>query len=266
MHTRSWRIAAALLAVCSLAGVRPAHAYRPFDFSDADVAEEHTLEIELAPVEFARRGPDHELRVPALTLNFGLGGGYELGVEGVRNVPIEGEGDEALGPTVFESGASITKLVRGGRLQEKQGPSIAVEGIALFPTREGPHMGFETNGVISTAGKTGAVHFGVAASRLPTGEDEAGAGLILETHPFHGWRPVVELKAIGTRGEATDKGLLTGVIFQPSDGLAFDFAVNYGESGGERWTELRGGATYQIGRRGFKNIKNYVKYHLRRER
>jgi hypothetical protein len=53
-------------------------AYRPFDGTDADVAEEGTFELELAPVGYVHQPSYDALVVPSLVLNQGIDDDVEL--------------------------------------------------------------------------------------------------------------------------------------------------------------------------------------------
>ena len=58
-----------------------AHAYRPFDGTDADVAEAGEFELELGPAHFYGQGPHHYVIAPATVLNLGLVPRLELVVD-----------------------------------------------------------------------------------------------------------------------------------------------------------------------------------------
>src|SRR5215470_16318472 len=87
MHCRKRRPqggGAYLLAVCfvwSVTHVTAANAYRPFDGTDAAVADEHEFELELGPLGYLREGSAKSLIVPAITANFGLGSDREIVLE-----------------------------------------------------------------------------------------------------------------------------------------------------------------------------------------
>ena len=49
-----------------------ADAYRPFDGTDAAVAETGEIEIELGPVEYLRTGAERMLLAPDLRVNYGF--------------------------------------------------------------------------------------------------------------------------------------------------------------------------------------------------
>src|SRR5947207_5852747 len=81
---RRFGVAAALAAMAALScwSGGPAEAYRPFDGTDAAVAETGEVEIELGPVEYLRFGPDRTLLAPNVRINYGFTPGWEAVLEG----------------------------------------------------------------------------------------------------------------------------------------------------------------------------------------
>ena len=75
---RLLRIAAMCALACLGIAVRPAHAFRPFDGTDAHVAEPHLFELEMSPISYARMGSNRFLIAPEITLNYGTGSGFEF--------------------------------------------------------------------------------------------------------------------------------------------------------------------------------------------
>jgi hypothetical protein len=57
-------------------------AYRPFDGTDAAVAEKGEMEIELGPVEYLREGAERTLLAPDLRINYGFIPRWEAALEG----------------------------------------------------------------------------------------------------------------------------------------------------------------------------------------
>src|SRR5262252_1839309 len=57
-------------------------AYRPFDGTDAAVADTGEMEIELGPVEYLRAGAERTLLAPDLRINYGFIRGWEAALEG----------------------------------------------------------------------------------------------------------------------------------------------------------------------------------------
>jgi hypothetical protein len=61
---------AALVVLTCWSGA--ARAYRPFDGTDAAVAETGEMEIELGPVEYLREGAERTLFAPDIRANYGF--------------------------------------------------------------------------------------------------------------------------------------------------------------------------------------------------
>jgi hypothetical protein len=59
-----------------------AWAYRPFDGTDAAVAETGEMEIEFGPAGYLRTGSQSWLVAPAAIANLGVASGWELVLEG----------------------------------------------------------------------------------------------------------------------------------------------------------------------------------------
>ena len=57
-------------------------AYRPFDGTDAAVADTGEIEIELGPIEYLREGAGRMLFAPDLRVNYGFISGWEASLEG----------------------------------------------------------------------------------------------------------------------------------------------------------------------------------------
>jgi hypothetical protein len=75
--------AAAALAVAAVSlWSGETEAYRPFDGTDAAVAETGEIEIELGPVEYLRVGAERTLLAPDLRINYGFIPGWEAALEG----------------------------------------------------------------------------------------------------------------------------------------------------------------------------------------
>jgi hypothetical protein len=115
----SFATAAALTCWCG-----DAQAYRPFDSSDAAVAETGEMEIEHGPVEFLCDGSERTLFAPNLRINYGFTPGWEAVLEGIVAIAIglreasaskyerreKNPGDGAL--MAYSTAASIASSVR----------------------------------------------------------------------------------------------------------------------------------------------------------
>jgi hypothetical protein len=133
--------AAALACWCS-----NAQAYRPFDGTDAAVADRDQLEIELGPAEYRRQGAERTLFAPNTRFNYGFAPGWEAVVEGqVVHSLNAGVG----GTSLVGNGAFLKGVLREGVLQEKTGPSVATEfGLLLPGIRDERGTGASVAGIV----------------------------------------------------------------------------------------------------------------------
>jgi hypothetical protein len=110
----------------------PALAYRPFDGTDADVADQGEFELELGPVQFQRVRGRNALLVPATVLNLGVLPRTELVVDFVGNVPLSARANEPR-YSLIDTDVLLKIVLRKGALQDETGPSIACEGGPTLP-------------------------------------------------------------------------------------------------------------------------------------
>jgi hypothetical protein len=111
------------------AGFRAAWAYRPFDGTDAAVADPGEVEIELQPAGTLWVNGQPALVAPDIVYNYGLIKDWELVLQGTGLTPLS-----PSGPTELVGGGAFLKhILREGVLQDKSGPSIATEFGLLTP-------------------------------------------------------------------------------------------------------------------------------------
>ena len=178
--------AAALACWCSAAD-----AYRPFDGTDAAVAETGEVEIELGPVEYLREGAGRTLLAPDLRINYGFIPGWEAALEGKV---AHGLTAGIPGTSLVESDALLKGVLREGSLQEKPGPSIATEFGVLLPGINDEHgTGAVLNGIVSQRWDWGTAH--VNAQIALTREQHADYFLDTIIEGPRDWvvRPVAEI-------------------------------------------------------------------------
>ena len=104
-------------------------AYRPFDGTDAAVAEPGEMEIEFQPAGVLSSNGQRTLVAPATVLNFGMAKNWEAVFEGRFETPLDTSGPTSL----TDAGAFLKNVLRPGVLQDQAGPSIATEFGALLP-------------------------------------------------------------------------------------------------------------------------------------
>jgi hypothetical protein len=233
-------IAAALLAMSLCAGT--AWAYRPFDGTDAAVAEPAEVEIELGPAQYFREGPERTLVAPAAILNVGLGSRWEAVLEGQYAHSLS---DEAPRSSLIENGAFLKNVLREGSLQDKPGPSLATEFGALLPGIGSEHgTGASIGAIVSEQWPRLTVHLNVVAALTRDHHGDIFIGAIFEG--TLGWpvRPVAEVfYERDSTGLETVSGL-AGAIWQWDRSLSFDLGVRRARSGDRDVDEVRAGLTW----------------------
>lgn len=233
----------AILVAVTMSWPAIASAYRPFNSTDAAVADEGDVELEIGPLGYVQ-GPDRTLVAPSLVLNRGFAGGWEAVLEGRHLVQL---GSEIQEPRlrVEDTALSVKHVLRPGTLQEKSGLSIATELGALLPTVHGePGVGAEWALVFSQRWPALTVHVNGAAAWTRAHELAPFGGLILEGHDAWTVRPVAEVFVEAERGSATTVSGLVGAIWRVREGLSFDAAARRARAGGVDTTELRLGLTW----------------------
>lgn len=216
-------------------------AYRPFDSTDAAVADKGAWEIELEPVGWRHDDNGAQWVTPALIVNYGLADDWEAVLEGRNNVFARG------GAEFSDAAASVKTVLREGSLQEKEGVSLGSEFSVLLPgigTEDG--AGLEWTLLASEQANWGAWHFNAGPMLTRDGGGGIVMGGILEGPKDWIVRPVAELryeKAFG--GEALFAQLI-GLIWPVHEGLAFDLAYRHAREGGRPDEQLRAGVTFDL--------------------
>jgi len=228
-----------------------AHAYRPFDGTDADVTELGTFELEIGPVHWYSQDESHYLIAPATVLNFGYAKGWELVVDfqnlvGLERVPGTSQ-DKLLDTDIL----SKVVLVPGALQNVGRGPSVALELGPLLPNLGGGENGFgaSCNVIVSERWRGVTVHLN-SWVELTRGNLHADwfEGVIVEGDADKSVRPVsewfVERELISTM---TTFSALVGGIWRAREGLDLDVGLREASVGGERASEVRLGLTWTLG-------------------
>jgi hypothetical protein len=221
-----------------------AHAFRPFDGTDASVAGVGEFELELEPLGLLRQGSERTLIAPQMVLNLGVAEGWDA--------VLQGQGETARPPssantTLVENGAFLKGVIRDGVLQGKSGPSIATEfGVLLPGVNDEAGLGGSWAGVISYRLGPATVHFNAEAALTRQRHGEIFLSTIVEG-PYD-WvvRPVAEIAYDRETGVQETSSILVGAIWQFRDDLAFDFAVRQRRRNNQSLTEVRAGVTYSF--------------------
>jgi len=234
---------AVLLAVLSAGEAR---AYRPFDETDADVAELHVLELEFGPLQL-QRSAGFTAYVPTLILNLGVLPGWELVVDALGSVPVGSP--RAPGATgQLETGLALKGVVRRGSLQGGEGPSVAIEPELLIPSTAAPSaFGVAAGLIISQRWPALTVHLNLVPAWSRAHEAAVLAGVIVEGPNDWVVRPVGETYVEAEHGAAalTVSGLV-GLIWRASPGVTLDGALRVATVDAAALIELRLGLTWDV--------------------
>jgi len=236
----SYVIAAGVVATAGFAGMVPALAYRPFDGTDAAVADPGEVEIEFQPAGRLREGAERSLIAPAAVFNYGFAKDWEMVVQGQLSTPLSSGVPAALTDAAF----LLKHVLKPGSLQDQAGPSAATEFGVLLPDSSGSSgVGASWAGIVSQRWEWGAVHFNVQTTLMRDHHADLFVGTIVEGPA--GWkvRPVAEVFYEDEIGKARTLSGLVGLIWRVSDKLAFDVAVREARTNGQTVNEIRAGLT-----------------------
>jgi hypothetical protein len=236
---------AALAAAAVSLWCGEAEAYRPFDGTDAAVAETGEVEIELGPVEYLRVGAERMLLAPDLRINYGFIKGWEASLEGKLT---HGLTAGIPGTSLVESQALLKGVLREGSLQEKPGPSIATEFGVLLPGINDQHgAGAVLNGIVSQRWDWGTTHFNAQIELTREQHVDYFLDTIIEGP--HDWpvRPVAETFYERDVSVFRTGSALVGAIWQVQDNIAVDFGLRGARVNNQTAGEIRAGVTFAFG-------------------
>ena len=243
--TRSQRNAGLVLSpILAMAWSGDALAYRPFDGTDAAIAEPGQVEIELGPAQYLQIGSERTLVAPTVVLNYGLSERWELVLQGeaVHSLMQDSPKSSLVGNGLF-----LKAILREGSLQGQPGPSIATEFGFLLPSiNDDPtnSTGGSVAGIVSQQWPWLTVHFNAALAITHQQTADAFVGLILEGP--HDWplRPVAEVFYERDFGGVTTRSALVGAIWQVRDNIAFDVGLRGAQVNDQPLREVRFGVTF----------------------
>ena len=223
-----------------------ARAYRPFDETDADVAELHVIELEIGPLQF-QRSAGRTGWVPTFIFNYGVIPGWELVIDSDLSGTVAGPREPG---EVFqlETGVAFKGVLRKGSLQDESGPSIAVEPELLLPATAGPSgFGFAAGVIVSQRWPALTVHLNLVPAWSRAHNLAGLAGVIVEGPSEWTVRPVGEVYVEGEHAVVgVTSSFLGGLIWRISDRVSTDAAVRVGTVSGISLVELRVGLTWGL--------------------
>ena len=236
--SRSKQIAAGVIVgICTVGWAAPALAYRPFDGTDAAVADLGEVEIEFQPAGAISAGATKP--VSEAIFNYGFADRWELVLQGTAQVL-----PEAAGPLSVSNGAFLKYVLVPGVLQGKQGPSVATEFGPLLPPAGGSGVGFSWTGIVSQRWDWGTIHLNTATNLTPDQHGELFFDAIIEGPNEWKVRPVFEFYSDSVINQQQTYSALAGAIWQVNDKLSFDAAFRHALVNGRAVNEIRAGLTF----------------------
>jgi hypothetical protein len=233
-----------LVLLCISSSSNQVLAYRPFQGTDAAVADFGELETEFGPAEPMRAGPQRLLTTAETVFNLGIAEGWEAVLQR-QAVTLLSPGP--VQTTLIGNEFSFKNIVREGVLQEKNGPSIAVEFGPLLPGINGePGTGATLGGIVSSRWGWLTTHVNAAATVTRSHHADAFFGTILEGPWDWPVRPIAEVFYEREWGVAETVSGLAGAIWQVNDKLALDIALRDARVNGRTVNELRAGVTFGL--------------------
>jgi hypothetical protein len=229
--------------LCLTVGTVPASAYRPFDGTDAAVADKGKMEIELQPAGGFKDASGTTLIAPATRFNYGLSETWEAVLEGQIETPLSPSGPS----TLTAAGAFLKGVLREGSLQDKSGISVATEFGLLLPDSSGEsQLGASLAGIVSQRWDWGAIHLNGQASLTREHRADLFLSAIVEGPAKWTVRPVAEVFYEREFGNAETISGLVGLIWQVREDLAVDVGLRHAVTNGRALNEVRAGVSFSF--------------------
>ena len=237
-----WRIAITTMLLLAVVAVgRSALAYRPFNGTDAAVAEPGVVELELGRIQYFELGQTPTLFSPDVVLNYGIGERWEFVLQGRLAHELL---PDSQGPNLVDNGVFLKGILREGSLQDKAGPSIATEfGLLLPATRDEPGTGASLAFIVSQRWQALTVHLNAEVAMTRQQLPDTAFSVILEGPYSWPVRPVAEFFYEREYGGSEIGSGLVGAIWQANDNLAVDVGLRGGWIDGVPFKEVRAGVT-----------------------
>ena len=221
-----------------------AWAYRPFDGTDAAVAEEGVFELE-AGAGRTRIGDVDSVALPSMVFNYGLMRDTEIVLEG-QVTRATGATADTPRNSLTDTQFSMKHVFVDGSLQGGAGASVATECAVLLPEVHGASgTGGECAAIVSDKWDALALHLNLGLGRTREHETARTVSLIAEGPEKWTVRPVAELLAERDTGvDGRLDSALVGAIYQHDDDLAIDFGFRHARTNDSTINEVRLGLTW----------------------
>ena len=238
---RFFTIAAVLVLVSQ---AREARAYRPFDGTDSDVANEGEFELELGPVQYLRHDHASYVLAPAAILNLGIVHDIELVVDTRTVVPNMQRSDAPR----FEMGGQDVLMKFVLMRQEEIGIGSAVEAGMLLPgIHNDEGFGASADLIVSHEWKPLTIHLNNEIADNHEHRTEWLSTLIFVGPNAWPLRPVSELYVDHVISGDTQLSALFGAIWSPQESIDVDAAFREARTiEGVPEQEVRLGFTWRL--------------------
>jgi hypothetical protein len=229
------------IALVVASGSLPAQAYRPFDGTDAAVADYGKIEVELQPFGALDQGQTKTLIAPQSVINFGFMPDWEFVMQGQIESQIAPIGHESL----RDDGIFFKHVLRRGVLQGEAGPSVASEFGLLLPNVDGATFVKPSwTLIVSDRYPWGTIHLNFTANLMSDPRTDLLLDAIIEGPINWTVRPVAEVYSDSVINGPQIYSALVGAIWQINDDLAVDVAVRHAIVGNGSESEVRAGVTF----------------------
>jgi hypothetical protein len=226
----------------AMVGSTASFAYRPFDGTDAAVADPQEVEIELEPAGVLRQSARTSLIAPFTIFNYGFAKNWEFVFQGQGQFPLVNSDENA---SINGVGAFLKHVLREGSLQDASGPSIAIE---FGPSLPGVHadtgFGASFGTIVSQRWDWGTIHANVVTELTRDQHGDVFLGGIIEGPSKWKVRPVAEFFYEEEIGQSRTVSGLVGAIWQVKDNLSFDVGFRHAVVNGRPVEEFRAGMTF----------------------
>lgn len=216
-------------------------AYRPFDSTDAAVADKGAFEVELSPLSYRHDDDGVAWISPEARLNYGFADDWEAVLEG------KAEHFSDRRSQVSEAQLDVKGVLQEGSLQEKTGWSLGTEFSVLLPginTQDG--AGFELAGIASQRWEWGTIHINIAPELTRDQRLGIFTGLIVEGPDSWTVRPVAEVNYQRAFNTDEETSVLVGAIWKLKDKLALDLGFRHAWVNRRPDEQMRAGVTFYL--------------------
>jgi hypothetical protein len=224
-----------------------AEAYRPFDGTDANVADLKEFELELGPVHYYRLANQDFLIAPALVLNLGIFDNTELVIDAQDYLALGTRNPGLPRASLRNDDVLLKHVFREGILQGKTGLSIAAEGGVLTPEVHGASsFGASLSLIGSYAWPCLALHFNEWFQFTRLQRADLFSGVIAEGPQAWQVRPVAEFSYDRDSAGSRSTSLLLGAIWSVRETLALDAGLRGARLDDAYAVEARLGLTWSV--------------------